>query len=228
MRIDIWSDVVCPWCYLGAHRLRAALDRVGHDGIEVHWRAFQLDPSAPARPRELRSVLEAKYGQGSFEAMTERLVDLGRADGIEYRFDRALSINTADAHRIAAFAGDPDGADGGGAALQDRVVERLFRGYFTDGEDLSDHAVLVAAANNVGLDPDAAADVLAGDRYATQVRQDQELAQERGITGVPAFVIDDQWLIPGAQDVDRLVALIERVRSREVAGESGGAAPLPR
>ena len=228
MRIDIWSDVVCPWCYLGAHRLRAALEQVGHDGIEVHWRAFQLDPNAPAEPRELRRVLEAKYGQGSFDSMTERLVDLGRADGIDYRFDRALSINTADAHRLAAWAGDPHGAQGGGAELQDRVVERLFRGYFTDGEDLSDPATLLALATEVGLDHDAAAELLAGDRYADQVRQDQLLAQERGITGVPAFVIDDQWLIPGAQDVDRLVALLERVRSRQVTDAAGGGAPLPR
>ena len=224
MRIDIWSDVVCPWCYLGALRLRAALDRVGRDGIEVHWRAFQLDPSAPAEPRDLRRVLEGKYGEGTFDSMTGRLVELGRGEGIEYRFDRALSINTADAHRLAAWAGDPDGPQGGGAELQDRTVERLFRGYFTDGEDLSDHATLVSVAREVGLDAEAAQELLAGDRYREQVRDDQLVAQDRGITGVPAFVIDDQWLIPGAQDVDRLVALLERVRERSAEGAGGDAA----
>lgn len=207
MRIDIWSDVVCPWCYLGAHRLDAALDQVGRDGIEVRWHAYQLDPSAHAEPRDLRRSLEAKYGAGTFDAMTGRLVELGRAEGLDYRFDRALAINTADAHRLIAWAGD---ATDGGA--QSRLIERFFTGYFTDGEDLSDHSVLAAAAVDVGLDRAAVELVLSGDDYAARVAQDQSEAQDRGITGVPAFVIDDQFLIPGAQDVDRLVAMLERVR----------------
>jgi predicted DsbA family dithiol-disulfide isomerase len=220
MRIDIWSDVICPWCYLGARRLSAALDQVGRDDIEVHWHAFQLDPGAPAEPRELRRVLEKKYGAGSFDQMTGRLVELGAGEGIDYRFDRALSINTADAHRLVAWAGDANGAPGGGEELQGRMVERLFRGYFTEGEDLSDHTVLIAAASELGLDDEATAALLAGDRYRDAVRADQAVAQDRGITGVPAFVIDDQWLIPGAQDVDRLVALLQRVRDRAAGGDA--------
>ena len=213
MRIDIWSDVVCPWCYLGANRLDTALDIVGRDGVDIRWHAFQLDPSARAEPRDLRATLEAKYGAGSFDSMTGRLVALGEAEGLEYRFDHALAINTADAHRLLSWAGDSagDSADAGPGA-QERLVRRFFVGYFTGGEDLSRHESLLDAVEQVGLDRDSAAAVLAGTEYAEQVVADQQGAHERGITGVPAFVIDDQWLIPGAQDVDRLVALLERVR----------------
>lgn len=212
MRIDIWSDVVCPWCYLGSHRLDDALEQVGRDGIEVRWHAYQLDPSHPAEPRDLRRVLEGKYGAGTFDQMTGRLVELGRAEGLEYRFDRALSVNTADAHRLVAWAGASDEDAAGRESAQDRLMQRLFRGYFRDGEDVSDHETLLAAVDAAGLDRASAAAVLEGDDYADQVRADQSAAQELGITGVPAFVIDDQWLIPGAQDVDRLVAMLQRVR----------------
>ncbi len=207
MRIDIWSDLVCPWCYLGATRLDAALDVVGRDDVEVHWRAFQLDPNAPAEPRDLRTVLERKYGGGAFDTMTGRLVDLGRDAGIDYRFDRALSINTADAHRLVTWAADdPD------TEAQGRLVQRLFRGYFTEGEDLSSAEVLRGAVADAGLDPDAASDVLASDRFVESVVADQRLANERGISGVPAFVIDGTYLIPGAQEVDHMVQMLERAR----------------
>jgi predicted DsbA family dithiol-disulfide isomerase len=204
MRIDIWSDVVCPWCYLGSRRFAAALDQVGRDGVEVHWRAFQLDPGAPREPGDLRAALDAKYGPGAFDSMTPRLVALGREEGIDYRFDLALRTNTADAHRLISWAA-PTGH-------QEALVDRLFLAYFTQGADLGDHATLVGAASEVGLDPDAATEVLASDGFADQVRSDQAEAHERGITGVPAFVIDDEWVIPGAQDTERMVQLLARVR----------------
>ena len=213
MRIDIWSDLVCPWCYLGATRFEAALDIVGRDDIEVHWRAYQLDPNAPAEPRDLREVIDGRYGPGSFDGMTQRLVALGAADGIEYRFDRARFVNTADSHRLLAWA-----ADEGDLDQQARLVDVLFRSYFTDGADLSSHEALLAAVADAGLDVDAAAGVLDSDRYAHDVAEDQRLARERGISGVPAFVIDDTFLIPGAQEVDHMVSMLERAR-----GKSGAA-----
>ena len=94
VRIDIWSDIVCPWCYLGAHRLQAALDIVGRDDIDVRWHAFQLDPNAPLEAGDMRTRLESKYGAGSFDSMTSRLVALGKAEGLDYQFDKALSPNT--------------------------------------------------------------------------------------------------------------------------------------
>lgn len=206
MRIDIWSDVICPWCYLGSRRLDAALDQVGREDVEVRWRAFQLDPSAPAEPGDLRTALERKYGPGSFDSMTRRLEALGAAEGIEYRFDRALRVNTADAHRLIAWAGS-QGAQGA-------LVERLFADYFTRGADLSDRAVLVAAATATGLDAATAADVLASGAFAEEIGADQVEAVDRGISGVPAFVVDDEWVIPGAQDTERMVQLLERVLGR--------------
>ncbi|MDQ2678736.1 MAG: DsbA family oxidoreductase [Actinomycetota bacterium] len=209
MRIDIWSDMVCPWCYLGAARFSAALDIVGREDVEVHWRAYQLDPSAPAEPRDLRTVIDGRYGPGSFDGMTQRLVALGAAEGLEYRFDRARFVNTADSHRLVAWAADEGDADD-----QARLVQVLFRSYFTDGADLSSHEALLAAVAEAGLDVDAAAAVLDSERYAAEVSEDQRLARERGITGVPAFVIDDTFLIPGAQEVDHIVSMLERARGK--------------
>lgn len=214
MRIDIWSDVVCPWCYLGARRLDAALDRVGRDGIEVHWRAFQLDPDAPSEPGDLRAALDRKYGPGAFDSMTRRLSALGAAEGIDYRFDLAQRVNTADAHRLISWAGGLDAAAPADAGRQAALVERLFHDYFTAGAVVSDPAVLVAAAAAAGLDEEAAAQVLVTGAHAEQVRADRAEAVEAGISGVPAFVVDHEWVIPGAQDTERLVHLLERVRDR--------------
>jgi len=212
MRIDIWSDVVCPWCYLGARRLDAALDQVGRDGVEVHWRAFQLDPGAPCEPGDLRATIEHKYGPGAFDTMTGRLEGLGREVGIDYRFDRALRVNTADSHRLVAWAG------GAAPGLQAALVDRLFRDYFTDGANLADHAALVTAAASVGLDATLAAETLAADGFADQVRADQAEAHELGISGVPAFVVNSEWVIPGAQDTERLVQLLSRVGGSSPGG----------
>lgn len=212
MRIDIWSDLVCPWCYLGATRFAAALDIVGADDVEVHWRAFQLDPDAPTTPKDLRAVIDGKYGAGSFDGMTGRLTALGAEAGIEYRFDRAQWVNTADSHRLVAWAGDSGSSDLGGPEAQARLVDALFRGYFTDGVDLSSRERLLEVVAAAGLDVDAADGVLSSDRYADVVATDQRLARERGISGVPAFVIDDTYLIPGAQDVEHIVAMLERAR----------------
>jgi predicted DsbA family dithiol-disulfide isomerase len=210
MRIDIWSDVVCPWCYLGHRRFRNALERLGAaaSGIEVHWRAFELDPRAPAEPQPLRPALERKYGPGAFDAMTERLTALGDAEGLEYRFDLSKRVNTFDAHRLSAWAGAtaPD--------RQDAVVERLFRAYFTEGADVSDHPTLARLAGEVGLDVTSAAEVLSGSGFAEEVRDDETAAREHDVTGVPAFVIEAQLLIPGAQDVETLVRLLGRALER--------------
>jgi predicted DsbA family dithiol-disulfide isomerase len=214
VRIDIWSDGVCPWCYLGSRRLDAALEQVGRDGVEVHWRAFQLDPAAPSEPGDLRAALEQKYGPGAFDSMTRRLTALGTAERIDYRFDLAQRVNTADAHRLIAWAGELDAADPSGGGRQAALVERLFHDYFTVGAVVSDPAVLVAAAGSAGLDEGRASEVLTSGAYTEQVRDDREQAVEAGISGVPAFVVNRDWLIPGAQDTERLVQLLQRARDR--------------
>ena len=215
MRIDIWSDVICPWCYLGSRRLAEALDRLALDDIELRWRAYQLDPGAPREPTDLRASLDRKYGPGAFDSMTPRLTALGAQVGIDYRFDKALRVNTADAHRLIAWAATQGAATPGGP--QDLLVQTLFRSYFTDGADLCDQRVLVGAASEVGLDPGEAGAVLAAGAFAEEVDVDLAAGAERGISGVPAFVIEDEWVIPGAKEVDQMVRLLSRVGGTEQA-----------
>ncbi|MCC5950641.1 MAG: DsbA family oxidoreductase [Acidimicrobiia bacterium] len=210
VRLDVWSDVVCPWCYLGKRRLEQAIELLGADpgDVEVRWRAFQLDPRATATPGDLRTALERKYGSGAFDVMTQRLGALGTVEGIDYRFDRALRVGTADAHRLMAWAWAE-----GGAAAQGRLAEALFAAYFTDGANIADHATLVRLADEAGIvaeGPDAAT-VLEGDAYRAEVDADLAAAAERGITGVPAFVVADSFVIPGAQEPETLARLLRRV-----------------
>ena len=207
MRIDIWSDVVCPWCYLGHRRFRTALDRLPDLDVEVRWRAYELDPRAPTEPADLVSVLERKYGPGAYASMTARLTALGEAEGIEYRFDRTQRVNTFDAHRLIAWAATrPHG--------QDPIVEALFAAYFTNGANVADHATLVDIVGRAGGDRVAAAAVLAGDDFTADVRADEAAARDLEVTGVPAFVLAERMMIPGAQDVDTFVQLIERAVAR--------------
>lgn len=208
MRIDIWSDVVCPWCYLGHRRFAAAMDQLGPDGFDVRWHAFELDPHAPAEPTELRPVLERKYGPQALESAWERLRSAGDAAGIEYRFDLTKRVNTFDAHRLLLWAGTVD------HDLQTALLERTFRAYFSEGAVLSDRATLAGLAADVGLDRGEAADALEGGAMADEVRADEAAAREIGITGVPAFVVAEQFVIPGAQEVETLVRLLERARER--------------
>jgi predicted DsbA family dithiol-disulfide isomerase len=207
VHIDIWSDVICPWCYLGSRRLDAALERLGRDDVEIRWHAFQLDPGAPPGSQDLRAALERKYGPGSFDAMTDRLTALGAAAGIDYRFDLARRVNTFDAHRILAWAATRPGGQG-------LLVERLFLAYFTEGADVSDHATLTRLVEATGGDDVGAAAVLAGEEFGDEVRADVAAARARDISGVPAFVVDDRVMIPGAQDVDTFVNVLRRVADR--------------
>lgn len=210
VHIDIWSDVICPWCFLGKRRLERALTQLEWaDEVQIRWRAFQLDPTATAEPGDLRRSVERKYGPGAFDGMTRRLTALGEVEGITYRFDTALRVTTVDAHRLSAWAWDV-----GGEAAQGPLVERLFRAYFEDGANVADHATLVDLAAEVGLDAGAAAEVLAGAGYAEEVRDDLLQARDRELTGVPAFVLEDRVLIPGAQEVETFVAVLERTRTK--------------
>ncbi len=221
MRVDIWSDVVCPWCWLGKRRFERALDGLHWAGeLDVRWRAFQLDPRAPREPQDLREVLARKHGPQGFASVTRRLDAAGAVEGLEYRWERVQRVNTLDAHRLLAWAGDT-----GGGAAQGRLEEALFAAYFRHGENVADHATLVRHATGAGLDPDQAAAVLAGDGYRDRVLADQEEAGALGLTGVPAFVIDGRWAIPGAQDPETIRLILERSR-RRLAGEpapAGGA-----
>ncbi len=177
-------------------------------GIEVRWRAYQLDPRAPKEPGDLRTAIERKYGPGAFDGMTRRLTALGADEGIAYRFDIAQRVNTVDAHRLLEWASTL------GLDQQDRLQERLFRAYFEEGANVADHGTLRALAADAGLDADQAGEVLAGSAFADEVATDLEGALDRQITGVPAFVVEDRLLIPGAQDTETLVAILTRAHER--------------
>lgn len=218
MNIDIWSDVVCPWCYLGATRLGTAIARftAAHPDrpIAVRWHAFELDPTAPGDPRPMRPVIDRKYGPGAFDSMTARLTALGAADGIEYRFEDTLRVNTFDAHRLMAWARSLD--DDRRTGAQDRLSEALFKAYFTDGRNVSEHDTLVEICGDAGLDTDAAGEILVAGSFGDEVRADEAAARAMDVTGVPATVVDGRLLVPGAQEVDTFLRVLERASGAPV------------
>ena len=206
MHIDVWSDLVCPWCYLGKRRLERALSQIAWaDEVVVRWRAYQLDPAATEQPSDLRTTLEAKYGAGTFDAMIGRITNLGRDEGIDYRFALAQRVNTRRGHRLVAWTWDDRGAE-----AQDRVVERLFRAYFSEGENLADAATLARLADDagVGVPPD----VLGPGVHDDAVRADLDEVVTYGLRGVPAFVVEGRHLISGAQDVGTFRRALEAIR----------------
>ena len=210
MRVDIWSDVVCPWCYLGTRRFEEAVARLEGREVEVVHRAFELDPTVPQEGMDLAEYLGRKFGGAQRVAMTHDRLDRAAGDvDVDFRWDGKRRINTFDAHRLAAWA-----LDTAGPQVQNDLHQRLFRAYFTDNRDLADHAVLAALAADAGLDPDRAAEVLASDAYADEVRADERQASELDIHAVPTFVIEGRWVIPGAQEIDTFVELLERAEQR--------------
>lgn len=209
VKVEIWSDVVCPWCAIGRRRFATALAGFAHrDDVQVRWRSFELDPAAPReREGERAAHLAGKYDV-SLEAarrMEDRMAATAAEDGLRFRFDLARDGNTFDAHRLLHLAWET-----GGAALQDAVKDRLLRAAFTDGEPVGDPDTLVRLVAGAGLDADAARAVLDGDRYAEDVRADEALARRYGISAVPFFVVDDRYGISGAQPVEVLGQALDR------------------
>jgi predicted DsbA family dithiol-disulfide isomerase len=221
MEIQLWSDFACPWCALGVYRLDLARQQFAHgDAITVVHRSFELDPRAPARRVQTMSeMLAVKYGMSpeQVHAGHERLTSLGREAGMEFQFDRIQLGSTFDAHRLAQAAR--------GTAAEDAVIKGLFAAYFTEGRLLSDHDVLLDVATSAGLDPAAAATVLESGAHSEDVRADEAVAQELGITGVPHFVINGKWAIPGAQDVETMVLALQRAWDRTEGLAQAGATP---
>lgn len=210
MQVEIWSDVVCPWCYIGKRRFEAALARFPDRGqVEVRWRSFQLDPSAPALPEGtlIDRLAEKMGGHDAAVAANARLTVLAAAEGLRYRLDEARPGNTFDAHRLLHLARE--------RGLQDVAKERLFAAYFTEGAAIGDRDTLVRLAGEVGIDETEARAVLEGDCYADEVNADQREALELGATGVPFFVIDRRYGVPGAQSADVLLSALETARAAE-------------
>jgi predicted DsbA family dithiol-disulfide isomerase len=225
MQVDVFSDVVCPWCAVGKRRFEAALGQFEHaDEIDVVWRAYELDPHAPAeREGDYAERLARKYGMSrdQAEAANARLTALAADDGLDFHFERVRPGNTFDAHRLLHYAREA------GPGLQDALKERLFLAYFTEGAAIGDPETLVRLAAEVGLDPAACAEILAGNRYGEAVRADERAAADLDVTGVPFFVVDGKFGIPGAQDVDTFLRVLERAWAKshplEVAAVPDGA-----
>ncbi len=198
MKIDIWSDVVCPFCYIGKRRLEAALAEFPHrDDVEVAWHSFELDPTAEAAPAgSLPDRLAKKYGMSREQAVAsqENLSANAATVGLDFQWGKAQPGNTFDAHRLIHLAG--------ASGLADAAKERLLRAYFTEGRPIGDRATLVELATEVGLDPTVVRQVLESQDYAEAVRADEEQARAYGINGVPFFVLDGRYGTSGAQPTE--------------------------
>ncbi|MFF2373727.1 DsbA family oxidoreductase [Streptomyces xiamenensis] len=198
MRIDVWSDVVCPWCYIGKRRLESALARFEHaDEVELRWHSFQLDPSHPAGLREpTTAMLERKMGAGpeQIREMQQRVTDLAAAEGLTYDLDRAISVNTLDAHRLLHLA-DRQG-------LGDAAHERLLAAHLCEGATVDDLDTLVRLGVELGLDEAETRAALTGGAYADEVAADIAEARRIGVSGVPFFVLEGKYGVSGAQPVD--------------------------
>jgi predicted DsbA family dithiol-disulfide isomerase len=210
LKVEIWSDVACPWCHIGKRRFEAALARFeSRDTVEVVWKAFELDPGArPADgPGGYAERLARKYGttaagaQSMLDTMTARAAE----EGLEFHFERAQHPNTFDAHRLIHR-----GAQRG---VQDAVQERLLLAYFTEGEQVSDSETLVRLGAEAGLDADEVRSVLESGAYGDDVRADEAEAAALGISAVPFFVVDRKYGVSGAQPADVLLEVLQRAEA---------------
>jgi predicted DsbA family dithiol-disulfide isomerase len=209
MQIEIWSDIACPWCYVGKRRFERALDRFEHrDDVSVVWRSFELDPSAPTTHHGSQAqLLASKYGLSptQAEAMNARMTAAAREEGLDFHFESVRVGNTFDAHRIVQLARE--------SGRQDAMKERLMRAYFTEGEAIGTPSVLERLAREAGLVPDRVRETLAGDAFVNEVRADELRARRLGINGVPFFVLDGRYGVSGAQSPDVLLEALRQAYS---------------
>jgi len=215
LQVEIWSDVVCPWCYIGKRRFEAAAEELaGEVELDVVYKPYQLDPTAS--PGTSQPVIEAyakKFGgRGQAEAIIDRVTQEAAGVGVEFRMDRALRANTLLAHRLLWLAELP-----GSPVDQAALKERLLQAYFVDGLDIGDPEVLASCAAEVGFPRQDVVDFLESDGGKAEVAADLERAMDSGISAVPTFVINGEWAIPGAQDADTFVNVFRRLSERLVA-----------
>ncbi len=209
MQVEIWSDVVCPWCYIGKRRFEAALANFKQrDQVEVVWKSFELDPHAPSTSEDtLNQMLARKYGMSEEKAAAanQRVTTLAAQEGLDYHLDQAHPGNTFDAHRLIHFAAS--------RGLQGEMKERLMHAYFSEGQPIGDRETLVKLGAEVGLDAEEARAVLAGNEYSDEVNADKREASLLGISGVPFFVIDEKYGISGAQPTELFQQALEQAWS---------------
>lgn len=198
MKVEIWSDVMCPFCYIGKRKFEAALEQFpGKEDVTVEWKSYQLNPDLKTQPEKNITDYLAEIKGWSIEKAIEsniRVTEIAKEVGLDYHLDKAIVANSFDAHRLSHLAKK--------TGLQDKVEELLFSAYFIEGKDTSDHAVLKAIGVAAGCDANEIDTVLSGNQFAEEVKNDIEEAQEIGVRGVPFFVVDRKYAISGAQPVD--------------------------
>lgn len=213
IRIDIVSDLVCPWCVIGFKQLGQALEQLGDEvDADLHWHPFELNPQMPPEGQDLREHLAQKYGTTAAQshAARERLTGIAKSLGVEFRFYDGMRVrNTFRGHQLLHWAGEQ--------GRQTDLELALFDSYFSREEDVDDLDVLVAAAGRAGLDEELARAVVADGRYADAVREEQQFWLGKGINAVPSFILDGRYLIPGAQDPEIFVAALRRLVSEKAA-----------
>jgi predicted DsbA family dithiol-disulfide isomerase len=213
VRIDIVSDVVCPWCVIGFKQLQQALVRLGDEvEVELHWHPFELNPQMPPEGQDLREHIGEKYGTtpGQSQAARTRLTEIAESLGVEFRFHEGMRIhNTFRAHQLLHWAGEQ--------GKQTELELALFESYFTRQENVDDEEVLLAAAGRAGLDEKEAKAVLNDRRYVDTVREQQRFWLSKGIHAVPSFILNRRYLIPGAQEPDVFVAALNKLLDEEAA-----------
>ena len=211
IRIDVVSDAVCPWCYVGARRLDKALAGLPNVEAEVHWRPYQLDPTIPAEGMDRKTYMRNKFGNDDarLRQMHDRLIQSTVDTGIAFAFDKIeIAVN-----RLIRWAG------GQGPAVQDAVVKALFKANFEDGRNISDHAVLTEIAAEAGMDTAVISALLPTDADREAVRQEIAQAQRMGVTGVPCFLLENKYAVVGAQDTATLADAIRQVAEARAAGQ---------
>jgi predicted DsbA family dithiol-disulfide isomerase len=215
LTIDVVSDVVCPWCYLGQKRLDNAMAAAPDVDIAVTWRPFQLDPTIPPEGMDRKAYMRAKFGDESrLRDAHARLEALGAAEGIDYDFDAIkVSPNTLDAHRVIRWAG------ANSPEAQNKLVRRLFKLYFEEGANIGDHAVLAKAAGDAGMDAAVVETLLASDADRDAVANEAATASRMGVTGVPCFLFEGKYAVMGAQDVSTLTDAIRQIAAAKARGE---------
>jgi predicted DsbA family dithiol-disulfide isomerase len=210
MKVEIWSDVACPFCWIGKHHFEAAIEQLGLKNTEIEWRSFELDPHAQLQyDDDLYTLLANKYGQTRDWAvnMANDMKLKGRSIGLEFNFDDTKSTNTFDAHRLLHLAKSK--------GLQNEAEKILFKAYFKDGKQVGNRQELIEIGVEIGIDPMEVTQTLETDRFATEVRDDEQLGQELGIRGVPFFVVNRKYGISGAQPVEHFVNVLQKARSEE-------------
>jgi predicted DsbA family dithiol-disulfide isomerase len=215
LTVDVWSDTVCPWCWLGKRRFEAALRERPHLDVVVRWHPFELNAAMPAEGADRRDYLQQKFGNPErFRDAQQRLVALGRAAGIDYRFDAQTRMpNTRASHALVRLAGEREGA----------VVDALFAAYFDAGRDVGDLDVLAAIASEAGLDGPSVRTRLAAREGWDAIEREAQEAQRMGVSGVPFFVFAGRWAVSGAQETEAFVRALDAVDAELAKGE--GAAP---